>query len=346
MDKKSNEACRQLKRSVAKLFGVLFVLWIIPGEQSHAQLDSMSIPENVVIQRLIDERTSDYSYLSITGGVGKVDTLWFEGKMVPWLYIYSGTYPFDVMFAPQIVLRMYRTYSSPVTSPSFMPRLRINYFIRPERLLISAIVSHHSNGQADSFYNVGGSLNVTTGNFTTNFFKFSIYSYRLQQMTGGRDGEFGSGFVLGLKWIEWIKWLEVEIPMFPGHPIDREKSLEGLYSFYRVGSAIQTSLWNLNKVSFLHIRDILNTVEFRSEIEWRSPRGLIIKPPFKDQFNVNETFLVGINERADLKVYFNYYYGEDYYNMRFERRISALRFGFQFNLGNYKIPHDTALRTE
>lgn len=310
----------------------------------------------VLTQRQIVERTSDYTYVTAGEGFGKMDDLIFEGRIAPWFYGYSGTAPVDLLAAPQVILRMYDQDSKPVTAPSYMPRLRLNVFDRKRRGLYSLIVSHHSNGQDGPFYRPDGSINYDSGNFSTNFVNLSYYHHRLRSVGMGKaipgesvddseDGGFTRGTVFAISAIEWFR-MGIEVPLLPGHAINRESDLEGLFSFYRVNTAIQTA----ELPTGLERRAIgrklpFGTYQTRLEIFWRSPHELDEQPPSAlDQVDVSLTGLLGYSTRDDVNLYLNYYYGADYYNIRFQDRLHVFRFGVRARIGNFRLESSGPLR--
>lgn len=292
-------------------------------------------------QRRLSHRTSDFTYISATAGIpinSDVVPLIFEARLVPWVYIYSGNKSWDISLAPQTMIRMFKETSNPVSTPSYMPRVRFNKYFRSHNKLLTVILSHHSNGQqGDFFLDDGETLNLNTGNFSTNFFKFSFFSHRngFAQTDGYNEGE-----VLGQSWIEWIKWIEVEVPFLPGYAINREEKMNGLYSFYRVGAALQTAESPAPLIkNFDSIGQILPLEKFqtRTEITWRLPFGLDQQPKFIDQLDISFTLLTNFINKNDFSLFLNYYRGQDYYNMRFQEKIHVVRFGIIANIGNFRL---------
>jgi hypothetical protein len=94
-----------------------------------------------------------------------------------WNCFFAGY--FDITM--KIPLRMYMEYSMPVKTPSFMPRLTYYFWFKrlndpsDNLLYFSIMLSHHSNAQKGNFYNDDGTLNVETGNFSTNYLEFASY---------------------------------------------------------------------------------------------------------------------------------------------------------------------------
>lgn len=312
-------------------FFLLALLLAVPPA-AQAQFDA-SAPAHVLTQRRVAQRTADFTYITPTGGIGATDPLIFEAQIAPWVYLFSGDTPFALLAAPQVVLRMFPDDSNPVTAPSFLPRVRLNWHFRPSRLLFSTLVSHHSNGQAGSFYRDDGSINVDTGNFSTNYIEVSLTHHQL-----GQDeavGDFRAGSVFGAGILEWMRF-GVRVPFLPGHHVNTEPALEGLYSFYRVHFAVQTS--SVPREQNALLSTLFSAFQFRAELWWRTPLLLEDAPVWHKQFDVAATLLLELHKRSDLFAYLNFYLGEDYYNIRFQNRLGAIRFGFQANIGNFRLP--------
>jgi hypothetical protein len=138
------------------------------------------------------------------GGFAEPRPLVFEGSIVPHLALHAWRkHDLTLVLTPKVVVRMLDTVSSPVRTPSFMPRATLTYnpwdasrAVRTRRQLpilgafgyFKAVVSHHSNGQEDSTL-IGGQPNLRSGNFSTNFVDIGatmIHEARREQRVGLR----------------------------------------------------------------------------------------------------------------------------------------------------------------
>lgn len=307
------------------------------GAESDDPLDAATF------QRLVDLRTTDYTYVTALGGVGKADAVYFEGFIAPWVYLYAGDRRVNLAVAPQVVLRMFRGDSKPVTTPSYMPRARLHYFFRGANTYLETLVSHHSNGQDGPFFNADGSVNLDDGNFSTNFVRLSLTSFLNNRSQ--TDGFAARDRLLGSRTLEWVRWLEVEVPLVPGAPVNREAGLEGLYSFYRLATAFQTAPLRIASDSgpgmvprFLGFQD----VRVRVRTAWRLPFELDVQPDVIDQFDVSVTLIAFFSRRDDVGLFLNYYRGQDYYNLRFVNTMNVFRIGLQANIGNFRLSNPNA----
>ncbi len=198
--------------------------------------------DTTYFNRLVSQKTSDLSFITALGGIGSIDKLWLEGRLVPWVFVIPPDNGQELAIAPQIVLRLFQGNSAPVRAPSYMPRIRYRHYNDEKQRILSVLLSHHSNGQTGDFIQ-GDSLNLNSGSFSNNFLKFGRFRYR-------NSSKGGEGYIWGIKKLEWWK-AELEVPLYifwkdkednnkvKWLPINREPGLEGLYSFWRVHTAFQ-----------------------------------------------------------------------------------------------------------
>lgn len=224
-----------------------------------------------------------------------------------------------MMINPKIQLRMYSGKSAPVKTPGFLPRL--THFFWCERSFKSEkqfrynsiMLSHHSNGQADSFYNSDGMVNKDSGNFSTNFFEFAHYEIT--------DLDY------------FPEWSKISLEWHPD--LNREENLKDQYETVKLKLNAQSGdknmpcsdSWKYNiwwGVSYILAgRDyiiapnkdypLINPKKAEGLDNVNLTAGLNIKLPFFDQMNI---------------LMIKYDYGYDYYNIRFQDRINRIQIGF------------------
>lgn len=121
------------------------------------------------------------------------DNILFEGQIAPNypvanLKTRSGSAGLAVVITPKMILKMYRTQSNPVKTPSYMPRITFQGFVKGEGFDIYPYVmlSHHSNGQGGPTFleeyvldeenlTEVPKLNTESGSFSTNFIRSGYY---------------------------------------------------------------------------------------------------------------------------------------------------------------------------
>jgi hypothetical protein len=89
--------------------------------------------------------------------------------------------PFFVVAMPEISIRLFSAFGSPVKSPSYTPGLAIYFRVNSDKYnskFFSVSYNHHSNGVEGPTANANGTINVDSGKFTTNFYTFLYHSGR------------------------------------------------------------------------------------------------------------------------------------------------------------------------
>jgi hypothetical protein len=196
---------------------------------------------------------------------------------------------------------MFNEDSSPVRSPSFMPRISVFAWFQKRlrdapTFYGSVTLSHHSNGQAGPFFADDGSINHQDGSFSTNFFEFAVYGT-------GITGKF-------------LGWSSLSLQWHPGFNEDPE--LKGRYGLVRLNfaTAVVADLpfhgqINLRVTAILdHFMQVSKTATLR-ELE---------------RFPVSLSYSMTV-PGIDLGVYLGYYIGHDYYNIYFDKVIHTIQIG-------------------
>ena len=166
-----------LQREIVQLVILLLITLVILlfAREGRAQ-DKAVFPQN------------DDSYVSYPMG----EHLVFEGQIAPNYTVAqwgdkNSTFCGNVSITPKVILKMYRVRSSPVKTPSYMPKITLHYAWKSDavNLYPFIILSHHSNGQGgDTFQedpNNGdpahhGTLpNTESGSFATNFIQAGYF---------------------------------------------------------------------------------------------------------------------------------------------------------------------------
>lgn len=279
-------------------FTSLAVIASFPCTAPHAQTDSATLQLRADVFR----QQLEASYITFGRGFGSsLDSLHFEANISPHFTLGARS-RFKAVVTPKVLLRMRSDESSPVLAPSFMPRISAYWAFKepssstPTALLGMLRISHHSNGQRGPFRNPGGTLNDTTGSFSTNFIEAGvIYGSR-----GEARGEV-SNASLGLSF-EW----------HPGSLVDSE--LRPIYSRYRTNFHAVAPIWGVpyNVFRLTHLGGRQQGID-----DWYEHLAFTYSLGFKNQW------LRG----SDFAFLLTAYQGPDPYNMRFPNRITVVRFG-------------------
>lgn len=268
-----------------------------------SSLGGQEVSGELQLRREALRQQLEASYITYGRGLGRsLDSLHFEGNIAPNFVIGAGG-RLVVVGTPKIVLRMRTDSSSPVMAPSFMPRATVYVaFKQPTRsnplsMLGMVRISHHSNGQKGDFFNTDGSLNDSTGSFSTNFLELGLLMGQRKLLEGEvLNSTSGS---LSFEW----------------HPTRfMDRSLKGIYSRYRTNFQVAAPIgrvpYNLFRITHLG-GSHLGTRRWYDHFTVTYSQGHQLPSRIGSDFALLATF----------------YHGMDYYNMRFPNRITMLRLG-------------------
>lgn len=251
-------------------------------------------------------------YISAMGGVGNIEPLMFEANIIPYYTLNLKTSSrWGVLLSPQVILRMYNKESYPVRTPSYMPRVTLlKQFLNKKRQkdwFCYASWYHHSNGQDGDFYLADGTtINTKNGSFSTNWVEGGMFFSRPKK-------ERKHLLKLGAKY----SYLQ-------------EENLDGIYGRLRFNADVVTEV-NLSKVltflqsDYFQLNKVLLTTRLNlgyiaDELQGASAIDL-------KRFTFRYTVTYKPSFLKDVHIFTQYYRGEDYYNIYFNRTLSVLRFG-------------------
>lgn len=258
------------------------------------------------------------SYISIAGGFGNIDNLVFEADIIPYYQVsLSNANKWGIELSPQVILRMYNQESFPVRTPSFMPRVTAYYHIqesvnKPIDLFGYFSWCHHSNGQENSFYKEDSlTINILSGNFATNMVETGVFMSRPDHRNPYA--------------VRYTK-LSVVYHYYHIHELDNRYGDLRFFVDFQTSANLSKSLryFNLVKRDLPHRTSTLNIA---TKVGWIAGNMADIK-----SFDIKRlilkssiSFKPGIFK--DVTLFAQYYYGQDYYNIHFERTLKVLRFG-------------------
>lgn len=334
-----NEFVR-VPRTAYSMVGLMaFVMWSIMMD-GRVQAQAPQVP----IRDLIDTN-QDPSYITAAGGinfgngVGAFKDQIFEADINQHLRWYEHAtliFPWhgSVRVNPRIILRMTSEESSPVRTPSFMPRLTYVFWFTDSATISksenffygSLMVSHHSNGQAGSFYTPDSVINRTDGSFSTNFI------------------ELAWNQVWGISWMP--SWTKIAVEWHPG--FNRAEELKDQYETWKVIAAARNM--NLPGIPYRYDIKFATTVSYvlagRKYIVApnRAVRTSLVKKAktmdnlslsMKLSYRPKFTFCGIPVEWEDVNIFAKYDHGYDYYNMNFFRRINRIQIGLATDPSNF-----------
>jgi hypothetical protein len=259
--------------------------------------------------KLISIVNQGNSYITFPTDIGNIEPLWFEANLTPNFYIRkSKDSRLMGVLTPQIIIRMYQEESFPVRTPSYIPQITLYYLLKEKggsrNLNLYSRLGHHSNGQEGDFYLDDGSINLKTGNFSTNFWELGIIKTNV-------NTRFNA-----------YQFFKTSFEIHPKSVTQDE--LEGIYSRYR---------WH-NAFSIFKITPEKNqvdsqkpTISIKGETTWMFGDYNQLDAFSMERLNLSLTFYYHPKFLEDIGLFVQYYHGSDYYNIYFDHRLNVLRFG-------------------
>ena len=265
-----------------------------------------SIP--TVELKTITQVNQGNSYITFPTDIGNIEPLMFEANLIPnFLIRKSKDSRLMGVLTGQIIIRMYNEYSYPVKTPSYMPQITAYYRLsdnaKIKQLSTFARFVHHSNGQDGNFFLDDGSINLESGDFSTNYFE-----------TGLTKTFYNTKF----KAVQFFR------TSFAYHPPKMSAAeLDGIYSFYRWNSSFSVfklpeKAKNGKKKARLSLKADA-TWMFGEVYDWNSIS--------MNRLNVSFTAFYSPKFLEDIGFFMQFYHGMDYYNMYFNHQLDVLRFG-------------------
>lgn len=258
---------------------------------------------------VISEVNQGCSSLTLPLDIGNIERLWFEGNLIPNFYVRrSKNSRLMGVFTPQIIVRMYRTRSNPVQTPSYMPQLSVYYLFsgktKPNKLTLFGRLGHHSNGMDGDFLLADGTVNTQSGDFSTNFFElgfittatnkrfhaYQFYKSSLEVHPNGWTPEKFDGIYSKVRWHNTIS----------------------LYKLPAGGSSFK-----LKKAQF----------SVKGEATWMFGGMRDVKFASFKRLNLGLTLYYLPKFLEDIGFFMNVYHGSDYYNIYFDKTLNVVRFG-------------------
>ena len=282
------------------LFLVLNHNFLLTGQITDSLLPKLSL-EKIALINFSD------NYITFPADIGNIEPLLFEANLSPSFVIRKRKDSrLMALLTPQVIIRMYNEESFPIRTPSYIPQISTYYLLNKKNNLENSVIfgriAHHSNGQDGAFYNEDSSINLESGNFSTNFIELGFiktsYSNRLKA----------------------IKTIRSSIEIHPKFAMLDE--LHGIYSGLRLHNSFTSFKFPLKndkneranfslKAETILMLDNFNDLDFFD----------------LDRFNASLTFYYHPKFFEDIGLFVQFYHGMDYYNIYFEHQISVIRFG-------------------
>lgn len=302
-----------IMKNTSCLISILFLLCF--PSVSYAQNNIELIREfdkNALSAISTFEMFHDPSYVSVLGGVGNIEQLIFEADIVPYFMLsVNKKSRWAIEISPRIIIRMYNNESYPVRTPSYLPRVTFFHNIvdnTDNKRDLFAYISwyHHSNGQDGPFYNADeSSINTFSGNFSTNFIEGGAFISKPDK-----------------KKPSFINYHKVSFSYCYFQNFELKPLYGKLRLLYDYNSSISINN-SSSKGSFLTQSLKLGWIAGAlAQAKALDSKRII----FRYTLSYRPSFL------KDVSVFAQYYYGQDYYNIYFNRTLKVLRFGIAAKL--------------
>jgi hypothetical protein len=235
--------------------------------------------------------------------------IYLEGRIAPNLFLNRRQGRWAVELTPKIRLRIFRAESSPVWSPSFMPRATV-YFWRDRTwdfsqhrpgTFYSARISHHSNGQAGDFFTEEGDINHVDGSFSTNFIELGLHRFFF-----GGDGASGGYGIVSLSWEQHVS-------------VDQTDELKGRYSMSRINI----------RTDYMYPSEVLKELDMDVALLLGSVEGWSALDGHRLTMELTGRFAPP--QLRDATVFVKGYMGQDYYNIRFDQWVALFQVGLSID---------------
>lgn len=283
----------------------LFILHTLVISGSGQTNDSLPIISLTIISQV----NQGNSYITFPTDIGNIEPLWFEGNLIPNFYIRENKKSRLMgVLTPQIIIRMYQERSYPVRTPSYMPQVTVYYLFDGNKdthtFSIFGRLAHHSNGQDNDFLLENGSVNLKSGDFSTNYFE--------------------TGFITtkSCSRLNAFQFFKTSIEVHPKGWI--EKELEGIYSKYRWHTAF--SMFKLPTKGGQTTKKKA-TISLKGEATWMFGDFNNWNAGSLNRLNLKLAFYYHPNFLEDIGLFVQLYHGMDYYNMYFNHKLNIIRFG-------------------
>ena len=288
-------------------YRIIILILVLNSTSYLMAQDSDSLLPKLSLEKIALINQSD-SYITFPTDIGNIEPLIFEANINPSFVIRKRKdSKLIAILTPQIIIRMYNEDSYPIRTPSYIPQISAFYLLNNKSVLEYSVLfgrlAHHSNGQDGAFYLEDGSINLESGNFSTNFIELGFiqtdYSNRLKA----------------------IKTLKSSIEIHPKYWMQDE--LQGLFSGLRWNNAFTSFKFPLNKPK---IQDRAK-FSLKAETIFMLDNYNDLKMFDLDRLNAKLTFYSHPKFFEDIGFFMQPYHGMDYYNIYFQHQISVIRFG-------------------
>jgi hypothetical protein len=242
------------------------------------------------------------SYLIVPVPLAGLNPVWYEANVVAHFVAHRESWPLALVLTPKIVIRLFREFSEPVKTPSYMPRLALFMWLdepasqRDAVRYASFTVAHHSNGQAGPVFLPGRRNNHESGDFYSNHFELALHSFQPEQAA--------------LRWTRFaLEW----------HPVFfQQEDIVGRYGTLR--AQLEATVLEHPSIGGTLSASLGATLDAYTRNTTDSTLGQL------DRFQLSVAYSIAF-PGSEIALFARYYHGRDYYNIWFDRTLEMLQLG-------------------
>ncbi len=248
-------------------------------------------------------------------GLGNLEPLLFEGNIAPYFMLaMRKDAHWGAELSTRIIIRMYNEESYPIRTPSFMPKVTFFYHLvdsknKKKDLFMYFSWFHHSNGQEGYFYNEDSTtINTRSGNFSSNWIEGGVYISRPDP---------------------FLPYTSNSFKVYIAYDYLQDIELNGTYGRFRYFLDLQSNV-NLSKLFRVHRKSYNNQNILSKQslhIGWIAGNLTDTKTIDSKRLILQYRFSFRPAFLNDISLFLQYDYGQDYYNIFYNRSLSVVRIG-------------------
>ena len=255
------------------------------------------------------------SSILLGSGLGNLEPLLFEGNVAPYFMLaISKDARWGAELSTLIILRMYNEESYPIRTPSFIPKVTFFYHLvnsknKKKDLFMYFTWFHHSNGQDGYFYNSDSTtLNTQSGSFSTNWIEGGVYISRPDP---------------------YVPYTSNKIKVYIAWDYLHDIELDDTYGRFRYFLDLQNNI-NLSKLFRVHRQTYNNQqILLKQSLHSGWIAGNLTDTKTIDSKRLLLQYRLSFKPAIfnDVSLFLQYDYGQDYYNIFYNRQLNVVRIG-------------------
>lgn len=275
---------------------------------------SYSQPDKTFNDSLFSEITfTAPSYATITGGLGNSGPLVSEVNFSPDnLFFFGKNKKGGFELSPRIVFRSSSVTSFPIRTPSYI--LKGTFFYKIENSLSNNLIipyvslGHHSNGQDGNAINPDSSINHFTGSFADNF---ALAGMMLLNPNNQRFNPLST------------------VRLFASYNNVDPKIIRNFYGKFRFNAEIESLFFidSPNKRKEGNYRTGQSKITGLLQLELIGGPLIESEDLFSKRFIASYSIFYQPAFLGPFSIFARLYYGQDYYNINFDKSLSVIQFG-------------------